>query len=107
MKKQISTLNLEKATAVKCLTSDLGIGHTRRIGNIDTTGTAAGTISTKVIEKAIFELLEKNELYLFWYLNIGERLKNSKVIERFLKRQGMDEFENYFLRLSLCPYILQ
>lgn len=109
LKKQISTLNLEKATAVKCLTSDLGIGHTRRIGNIDTTGTAAETISTKVIEKAIFELLEKNELYLFWYLNIGERLKNSKVIERFLKRQGMDEFENYFFEtqsLSLYPTVI-
>ncbi len=93
-------LNLENLKIKKCLTIDWGIGHTLQIGNIDTTGTAAGTISKKVIKKAIFELLEKNELYFFWYLNNGQRLNISSVINLFLKREGMEKFENYFFEVQ-------
>lgn len=99
-KKKTYTLNLENLKISTVLTNELGIGHNAELGNIDTTGTAAGTASKNVIEKAIFELLEKNELYFFWYLNYGKRLKETRVIKLFLKRQGMEEFENYFFEVQ-------
>ncbi|MGX7412760.1 YcaO-like family protein [Enterococcus caccae] len=44
-------------------------------GYIDTTGTATGTMSSQLIYKGLSELIEKNELFLFWYTSDGERLQ--------------------------------
>ena len=50
-------------------------GENTNYGYIDTTGTATGINSKQVIHKALKELIEKNELFYFWYTNIGERLR--------------------------------
>lgn len=109
MNKNTHILNLNNLEVKNCSTNKLGLGQNAILGSMDTTGTAAGNKSKKVVKKAVFELLEKNELYLFWYLNNGTRLEINKPIELFLKRQGMDKFENYFFEvqsLSIYPTII-
>ncbi|MDA6090034.1 hypothetical protein ODV19_08640 [Lactobacillus amylovorus] len=100
LRRNTYTINLKKLEFSKCITNEFGIGYSPKVGSIDTTGTAAGTVSKNVIEKAVFELLEKNELYFFWYLNYGKRLERSRIIDLFLKRQGMEKFENYFFEVQ-------
>lgn len=100
MNKNTHILNLNNLGFRNCSTNKLGLGQNEIFGSMDTTGTAAGNKSEKVVKKAVFELLEKNELYLFWYLNNGTRLEIDKPIELFLKRQGMDKFENYFFEVQ-------
>lgn len=53
-------------------------------GCSDTTGTSSGYLNTqKIIEKGVFELVEKNELALMWYgmLGSGIRLSTDKYNE--------------------------
>lgn len=63
----------------------LGVGGVTRSGNyisygnnnlygfIDTTGTATGIASEFIIDKALRELIEKNELFNFWFTERGLR----------------------------------
>lgn len=48
-------------------------GVNSKYGYIDTTGTASGINSTKVIKKALQEQIEKNELMNFWYTDRCEK----------------------------------
>lgn len=51
-------------------------GENIKYGYIDTIGTATGESFTKIINKALRELIEKNELLIFWY---SERFNGYKV----------------------------
>jgi len=70
-------------------------------GVTDTTGTASGNgESTFIIKKALSELIEKNELYLFWYYSMGERLIIDDLIKHFLKKMNFNHYDNYFFKLN-------
>ena len=60
---------------------------------IDTTGTAAHSISQKALEKSICELLQKNSLFLFWY---GATAKN-------YKKEGNGHSKFYFVEDTFFP----
>lgn len=60
--------------------SAFGYGDTK-YGHNDTTATATGIKSEEVINKALCELLEKNEVLCFWYGNCGKRVKINKLLE--------------------------
>ena len=54
-------------------------------GHNDTTGTATGISSLKVIKKAICELIEKNECLCFWYGDVGKRIPICNDIEQEIR----------------------
>lgn len=58
-------------------------------GCSDTTGTSSGYCNTqKIIEKGVFELVEKNELALMWYGMLGRGIR--------LSANKYDEYLKYF-----------
>jgi len=59
--------NFIDKTMHKLKRSDFGYGNNSHFGISDTTGTASGHVSATVIEKAVLELIEKNELLMLWY----------------------------------------
>lgn len=73
--------------------SNFGYGDSLYSHN-DTTGTATGKLSDKVICKAICELVEKNEALCFWYSNCGKKIiLNKKIREKIFKMNFIsDEF---------------
>ncbi|MBO6154226.1 MAG: YcaO-like family protein [Lachnospiraceae bacterium] len=71
------------------------------IGHSDTTGTAAGYDSEKIIEKALCELIEKNELFCFWYGACGsEIIIRDRMINTLIKDAGFISDEIRFFRLN-------
>lgn len=60
-------------------------------GHQDTTGTASGLDSPMLIEKAICELLEKNELMLMWYKKLCYLIKITDTVSKILKKYGLKE----------------
>lgn len=51
----------------------ISYGYNKFYGFIDTTGTATGVMSKVIIDKALRELIEKNELFNFWFTDRGLR----------------------------------
>lgn len=79
---------------------NISYGPSKSLGFIDTTGTASGNNdSYNVIKKAVSELLEKNELFLFWYMEMGNKLTINSYIYKELKKQNLVQFKNYFYLL--------
>lgn len=89
---------------------DLSYGCNTRVGYVDTTGTGARNAETNlIIEKAISELIEKNELLLFWYLGLGKRLEKEQYIEMKLREYGLTCYDSYFFQcqnISSWPTII-
>lgn len=71
----------------------------------DTTGSASGYVNSyEIIKKATSELIEKNELFLFWYCNQGERVSRQDTIA-IEKHLNMDCYENHiFVAKNLCSW---
>lgn len=88
----------------------LAYGKSEFYGYVDTTGTGArDSLSSKIIEKAISELFEKNELFLFWYHKLGVPLNVDKNIKTYITQYGLDSLEPYFFKcnnLSSWPTII-
>ena len=77
--KTISSVNLEKNIVSSRKYSEFGYGN-HEFGFNDTTGTSSGKLSEVIIQKALTELIEKNEVFCFWYGLKGEKLKQDKEI---------------------------
>lgn len=61
--------------------SDIKYGISELFGVIDTTGSASGNLeSKKIIQKAVFELVEKNEVLLSWYGRLCKELIINKSL---------------------------
>lgn len=70
---------------------------------VDTTGTAAHTISNKAIFNAVSELFEKNAVFLFWYGRRGIKFESSfsTVYTTYLQKQGYEV--HFFLIKEFLP----
>lgn len=67
--------------------SEFGYGlHSK--GYNDTTGTAAGVSTFDIVEKAVSELVEKNEVFCFWYGRAGRRLEKTPFIDKIIDEIG-------------------
>jgi hypothetical protein len=62
-------------------------GYNEKYGYVDTTGTASGYITNKVVIKGIAELIEKNEMALFWYLKKGYYIEKDIFISTLIQKQ--------------------
>lgn len=75
----------------KAHSTDIKYGNSKLFGMIDTTGSASGNLeSKKVIQKAVFELVEKNEVLLSWY----GRLCKELVLNESLYVKYLDYINN-------------
>ena len=70
------------------------------LGHNDTTGTASGDRSDRIIKKAVCELIEKNEVLCFWYGKSGKILNKSDYIEKLVKSMGFLASEIYCFLLN-------
>lgn len=108
--KQVDSINIRNLKTKSIDANKLGLNGKATFGYVDTTGTAANNKkSNDIVRKAICELIEKNELYLFWYLHYGKRIKITPAVTYILKNQGMLDFENYLFvaqNLSLMPTVI-
>lgn len=68
---------------------ELSYGYNKSLGFMDTTGTASGKKSSLVIDKALTELIEKNETFLMWILNKGYRLVLDKDLISIIKKYNL------------------
>ena len=92
-KKQISTYSR----------NIIGYGFNDEYGNMDTTGTASGLPSNDLKEKALLELIEKNEAMLIWYLGKGHNVLIDKNIKQLINRIGFNSKDIYiFCSNNLC-----
>ena len=88
-----------KRTIERFAEKEVGYGESNRFGYVDTTGTGASVSNSRtVIAKAVSELIEKNELLLFWYLGKGEMVQIDDCVKSELKKYGLDCFENFFFK---------
>lgn len=78
-------------------------------GHNDTTGTATGLYSQKIIDKAVRELLEKNEVLCFWYGNCGRKIVLNNDIVNIINNYNFiaDDFYCFVVNeLSNVPTII-
>ncbi|KJY59035.1 hypothetical protein JF75_05670 [Lactobacillus kimbladii] len=91
------------------LKSSLSYSKNSVLGCVDSTGTAAGNSdSTSIIKKSISELIEKNELFLFWYFRSGRRLSKRET-NKFELLCDMCNLKNYMFvsqNLSNWPTVI-
>ncbi|KGI01502.1 YcaO-like family protein [Oenococcus oeni] len=73
--KYIKAFDLISKKEVLVKNSDIGYSS-KKGKSSDSTGTASLPQSSGLVEKGIFELIEKNELFLFWYGGWGKALIN-------------------------------
>jgi len=78
---------------------DFSYGFNPRFGISDTTGTASGHISRIVLKKAVLELIEKNELFLFWYGKHGVYIEPDNYIRSMVCDMN---FISPFADIFLC-----
>lgn len=89
-----NTYNLKKL-------SSFSYGRNKNFGYVDSTGTSArDSMSNFLIEKAISELLEKNELFLFWYHGLGTIIKKNNYIHQILKKYGLNNLDCYLFKCN-------
>lgn len=81
----------------------LGYGNNKEYGAMDTTGTASGLPSKELKEKALFELIEKNEVMLIWYLEKGFNILIDEGIRQLIDSIGFHSEDIYiFCSNNLC-----
>lgn len=86
--------------------SILGYGFNDEYGVMDTTGTASGLPSNELKEKALLELIEKNEVMLMWYLGKGFNVLMDQNIRRLVNSIGFHSEDIYiFCSNNLCNLI--
>ncbi|MDD7764434.1 MAG: hypothetical protein PT934_01555 [Peptoniphilaceae bacterium] len=85
--KEIKLLSFNADNIISVKGKEVAYGSNYVFGSIDTTGTASGVFkSDDIINKAVFELLEKNELLLLWYGLLAEEYKLSyEEHKKFMK----------------------
>lgn len=71
----------------------------------DTTGTAAGLTSYEIIQKAVLELIEKNEMLLLWYGKKGYFLKHNEYIKNLIRNLNLTSPNiDLFVSKNLCNF---
>ena len=81
------------------LISDFGYG-THSFGHNDTTGSAAGSESVCILQKAVLELIEKNEVFCFWYGRAGKYIEENEYIKTIINSLGFKATEFYCFLLN-------
>lgn len=81
----------------------IGYDFNEEYGIMDTTGTASGLKGDMLKEKALLELIEKNEAMLIWYSDMGYTVLINEYVKKLINRIGFDS-ENLFIFCSsnLC-----
>ena len=87
--KKTNVILLHNAKIIPIKRKVLSYGYDAIYGLKDTTGTASGLGSAALIEKAICELLEKNELMLMWYKKICRLVKITDSVNAILLQYGL------------------
>ena len=89
----IDLLYLTTGQFERMMRKQISYGYSDVFGIIDTTGSASGTSNSfDIVKKAVYELLEKNELLLLWYGFLGE--------EYIFSKYEYDSMLKYFNDLS-------
>ncbi len=104
-----NTFNQEECLAINLFNGDvekikrcyLGYGYNEKFGVMDTTGTASGQASKKNIDKAINELIEKNELGIFWYKGLGKVLDVDERMINYLNQIGL-LYDKRYIRIFIA-----
>lgn len=104
------TFDIVQKQLVKDKVKNYGYGDTI-YGHNDTTGTATGIFSSQVVEKAVCELIEKNECLCFWYGDKGKRIpicgeveeeiRNYNFISEKIYLYAIQEISSYFTVIAL------
>lgn len=68
--------------------SDFGYGFNDKYGYVDTTGTVSGISSRDAIYYSVLEIIEKNEMMLFWYKSLGSSLVKNQFINNQIKKMN-------------------
>lgn len=69
--------------------NSIGYGTNEHFGYMDSTGTASGTESKKIYNKALLELIENNDLLVFWYKKYGYKINLDISIISYIKKLGI------------------
>ena len=98
--KAFDLINGKITTLERCC---LSYGPNLISGHCDTTGTSSNPFSSiDSVKKAISELIEKNELILFWYLNLGEKIDaNDAEVKKLIKDNLLSNFEVCLFKLKI------
>ena len=96
--KAFDLINGKITTLERCC---LSYGPNLISGHCDTTGTSSNPFSSiDSVKKAISELIEKNELILFWFLNLGEKIDaNDAEVKKLIKDNLLSNFEVCLFKL--------
>lgn len=93
---ELVCFNLLQKEEIKINRKEIGYGISERWGLLDTTGTASGYGTKKIINKAVSELIEKNELALFWFKTMGNSIRNCSIINKKIAEFGLQK-RNIFI----------
>ncbi len=99
----VDFFNLLTSSVGKTKREYLGYGANEAFGMMDTTGSASGLSSDRVIQKAKNELIEKNELLLLWYKKLGFSLEIDDGVLKTIESIG---FASKQIFLFACNSIL-
>lgn len=84
-KEKICSINVIKKMILTNKFNEFSYGK-HLLGYNDTTGTASGNKTEQILPKAVSELIEKNELFCFWYGSKGERVYCDSEIDTLISR---------------------
>ncbi|RKV90255.1 MAG: hypothetical protein D8H99_33660 [Streptococcus sp.] len=81
----------------------LSYGKNFITGYCDTTGTSSNPFSSSnSVKKAIAELIEKNELIFFWYLNLGEKIDiNDSKVKSLIGENLLANYEIFLFKIGI------
>ena len=67
---------------------------------IDTSGTASGLKSKDIVDNAVLEIIEKNEMLLFWYLKKGYYINKTELLMKMINNIGFssEQIEIFYSR---------
>ncbi|TKI53327.1 hypothetical protein FC756_24545 [Lysinibacillus mangiferihumi] len=65
-----------------------GYGYNEIYGYVDTTGTVSGISSSEATHFSILEIIEKNEMMLFWYKSLGDYIIKDEKLDYLIKNMN-------------------
>lgn len=79
---------------------NFGYGKSLIYGHIDTSGTASGLKSKDIVDNAVLEIIEKNEMLLFWYLKKGCYINKTESLIKMINNIGFssEQIEVFYSR---------
>ena len=86
----ITVINLISNSSYKRKRNCFGYGFNKNFGVMDTTGSSSGICCEYLKNKAISELIEKNELMLFWYKGLGKVVVKDDLTKNLVEKYGLN-----------------